>query len=80
LVSLLKPTDSLSRRHDPDALMAADAEQVAVTRHDELGAAGHRRGDDVIVVCIAAATGSGLNTVPLGKVCKTPGQPCYPEC
>lgn len=33
--------------------MAVHAEQVAVSRHDELGVAGHSCGDDVIVVGIA---------------------------
>lgn len=32
----LNALDRLSRRRDLDALMATDAEQVAVTRHDEL--------------------------------------------
>lgn len=53
----LDQLDCLSRRDDADAdaddPMVADVEQVVVSRHDELGAARRRCGDDVIVVGIA---------------------------
>jgi hypothetical protein len=44
----LDPLDRISRRRYLDAQMATDAEQVAVSRHDELGATGHRCGDNVV--------------------------------
>jgi len=44
--------------------MAADDEQVAVARHDELSAAGYRCGDDVIVVGIAVHHARYLGSPP----------------
>lgn len=42
--------DGLHRIDDGNALMAAEVEQVPIARDDDLGAAGHGSGEDVIVI------------------------------
>lgn len=58
LDSCVKPIDDLTRGDDADALVAAHAQQMPIPRDDDLSAAGHGCGDDVID--IAAVSGSGL--------------------